>query len=87
MNKERIKFFAKEVFIFAILIIILPIINAYMYTYLLSMVDLNNYSENLSNARIMVILSYLITPLTARLPNFGKINRWWRFFIVYIMLS
>ena len=87
MNKERIKFFIKEVLIFAALIIILPIINAYIYTYVASITDLNNYSENLSTARISVILGYLITPLTAKLPNFGKINRWWRFFIVYMMLS
>ena len=87
MNKERIKFFIKEVLIFLALIIILPAINAYIYTYVASMEDLSNYNENLSTARITVILGYLITPLTAKLPNFGKINRWWRFFIIYMMLS
>ena len=87
MNKERIKFFTKEVLIFSILIIILPIINAHIYTYVASITDLNNYNENLSTARISVILSYIITPLTAKLPNFGKISRWWRFFIIYMILS
>ena len=90
MNKERIKFFAKEVMIFLALIIILPAITAYIVS---SIMAVSDYGKNfefeniISLSREIVIATYLITPLTAKLPNFGKINRWWRFFIIYMMLS
>ena len=90
MNKERIKFFIKEVLIFTALIIILPIITAYIVS---SIMAVSDYGKNfefeniISLSREIVIATYLITPLTAKLPNFGKINRWWRFFIIYMILS
>ena len=90
MNKERIKFFTKEVLIFILLLLVVPSLTAYIAS---TAIEFSGYDkvikfeDIISLSREIFVLAYLITPLTAKLPNFGKINRWWRFFIVYIMLS
>lgn len=90
MNLNRIKFFAKEITIFILLITILPLITACIITPAMDALgygEIAKFNEVASLSVWTIILTYLITPLTAKLPNFGKINRWWRFFIIYAMLA
>ena len=84
MDKDKIRFFAKEAVILVVLLTIVPALMTKIITY--AGVD-TEYTRDVLVSEILFILAYIITPLTAKIPKFGNLNRWIRFAIIYTFLS
>ena len=46
-----------------------------------------DYRDDLCVSKVLFFVAYFLTPLTAKIKKFGRLNKWGRFFIICMLMS
>jgi len=84
MDLKKTGYFIKEAILFLLLIMAVPPLISTIIGWIDNERD---YREDLFVSRLLFFIAYFLTPLTAKIKKFGKLNKWARFLIIYILMS
>lgn len=84
MNLKKTGYLIKEAMLFLLLIMVVPPLVSTIIGWIDNERD---YREDLFVSKVLFFIAYFLTPLTAKIKKFGRLNKWVRFFIIYVLMS
>lgn len=84
MNLKKTGYFIKEAMLFLLLIMVVPPLVSTIIGWIDNERD---YREDLFVSKVLFFIAYFLTPLTSKIKKFGRLNKWVRFFIIYVLMS
>lgn len=87
MDLKKTGYFIKEAMLFLLLIMVVPPLISTIIGWIDNERD---YREDLFVSKVLFLLlfiAYFLTPLTAKIKKFGRLNKWGKFFIIYVLMS